>query len=59
MTTGALVLAHLAATRAAWPGVPSSADSVLAAVEQVIGTFAEGREQAQRFAVRQEEARPP
>ncbi|NUK06997.1 helix-turn-helix domain-containing protein [Streptomyces lunaelactis] len=57
----ALVVKHLAATRAAWPGgsvtaVAASADSVLAAVEQAVDAFAEGHERAQRLAVRQEEA---
>lgn len=51
----ALVGAHLAATRDAWPG-GAAADSVLAAVQQAIDAFAEGYEQAQRLAVRQEEA---
>ncbi|MFK4149663.1 PucR family transcriptional regulator [Streptomyces sp. NPDC004065] len=52
----ALVGAHLAATRAVWPGTPGSADSTLAAVQQAIDAFAEGYERAQRLAVRQEEA---
>ncbi|MEU5595594.1 helix-turn-helix domain-containing protein [Streptomyces sp. NPDC020298] len=52
----ALVRAHLAATRAAWPGAPGSTDSALAAVQQVVDAFAEGYERAQRHAVRQEEA---
>lgn len=52
----ALVGAHLAATRAAWPDTPGSADCVLAAVHQVVDAFAEGYERAQRLAVRQEEA---
>ncbi|MEV1078763.1 helix-turn-helix domain-containing protein [Streptomyces sp. NPDC050211] len=52
----ALVGAHLAATRAAWPGTPGSADSVLAAMQQAVDAFAEGYERAQRLAVRQEEA---
>ncbi|MFD7279474.1 PucR family transcriptional regulator [Streptomyces sp. NPDC059862] len=52
----ALVGAHLAATRAAWPSGPSSADSTLAAVQQAVDAFAEGYERAQRLAVRQEEA---
>jgi sugar diacid utilization regulator len=52
----AMVGGHLAAARAAWPNAPCSADSVLAAVEQVIDAFAEGYERAQRMAVRQEEA---
>lgn len=52
----ALVNAHLAATRAAWPEVPGSADSALAAMQQVVDAFAEGYERAQRLAVRQEEA---
>lgn len=52
----ALVRAHLAATRAAWPGDPGSADSTLAAVQQAVDAFAEGYERAQRHAVRQEEA---
>ncbi len=52
----ALVNAHLFAARANWPGAPGSADSALAAVQQVIDAFAEGYEHAQRLAVRQEEA---
>ncbi|HET6857687.1 MAG TPA: helix-turn-helix domain-containing protein [Streptomyces sp.] len=52
----ALVIKHLSATRAAWPGAAASADSVLAAVEQAVDAFAEGYERAQRMAVRQEEA---
>ncbi|MBE8472279.1 PucR family transcriptional regulator [Streptomyces justiciae] len=52
----ALVVTHLAAARAAWPDAPGSADSTLAAVQQVIDAFAEGYERAQRLAVRQEEA---
>ncbi|MFE7901721.1 PucR family transcriptional regulator [Streptomyces sp. NPDC057424] len=51
-----LISAHLTATRAAWPADPSSADGVLAAVQQAIDAFAEGFERAQRQAVRQEEA---
>ena len=38
----ALVNIHLTAARAAWPTVPGSADSALAAVQQVIDAFAEG-----------------
>ncbi|MFF7237597.1 helix-turn-helix domain-containing protein [Streptomyces collinus] len=52
----ALVVAHLAAARAAWPGTPGSADSTLAAVQQAIDAFAEGYEHAQRLAMRREEA---
>ncbi|WP_155056848.1 PucR family transcriptional regulator [Streptomyces blattellae] len=52
----ALVGAHLAAARAAWPSAPGSADSVLAAMQQAVDAFAEGYERAQRLAVRQEEA---
>lgn len=52
----ALVSAHLAAARAAWPATPGSADSALAAVHQVVDAFSEGYERAQRNAVRQEEA---
>lgn len=52
----ALVNAHLAATRAAWPETPGSADCTLAAVQQVVDAFAEGYGRAQRLAVRQEEA---
>ncbi|KAF0646084.1 PucR family transcriptional regulator [Streptomyces fradiae] len=51
----ALVVAHLAATRAAWPG-GRTADSVLAAVQQAVDAFAAGYEGAQRLAVRREEA---
>ncbi|CAM5649868.1 hypothetical protein SGRIM119S_03953 [Streptomyces griseorubiginosus] len=47
----AVVVAHLAAARAAWPDVPGSADNTLAAVQQVIDAFAEGHERAQRQAV--------
>ncbi|OLZ62577.1 regulator [Streptomyces sp. IMTB 2501] len=55
----ALVVAHLAATRAAWPATGGSAESslaTLAAVEQAIDAFAEGYERAQRLTVRREEA---
>ncbi|MFG2887504.1 PucR family transcriptional regulator [Streptomyces sp. NPDC048297] len=52
----ALVVAHLAAARAAWPAAPGSADSTLAAVEQAVDALAEGYERAQRLAVRREEA---
>ncbi|MFR0355659.1 PucR family transcriptional regulator [Streptomyces sediminimaris] len=52
----ALVGAHLAAARAVWPDTRGSADSTLAAVQQVVDAFAEGYERAQRLAVRQEEA---
>ncbi|MFE8944260.1 PucR family transcriptional regulator [Streptomyces sp. NPDC007856] len=55
----ALIVAHLAATRAAWSAVPGSAESslaTLAAVEQAIDAFAEGYERAQRLTVRREEA---
>ncbi|MFF3246887.1 PucR family transcriptional regulator [Streptomyces sp. NPDC002870] len=50
----ALIVKHLAVTRAAWPD--TAAAGVLAAVEQAIDAFAEGYEGAQRLAVRQEEA---
>lgn len=56
----ALVRMHLAETRTTWPqsatGVPATADSVLAAVEQAVDAFAEGFERAQRLTVRREEA---
>ncbi|MHC3467839.1 PucR family transcriptional regulator [Streptomyces sp. 7R007] len=52
----ALVNAHLVATRSAWPATQGSADSTLAAVQQVIDAFADGYERAQLHAVRQEEA---
>ncbi len=52
----ALVSAHLAAARTAWPGSPGSVDGALAAVQQVVDAFAEGYERAQFVAVRQEEA---
>ncbi|MFI6492518.1 PucR family transcriptional regulator [Streptomyces sp. NPDC050564] len=52
----ALVSAHLSAARAAWSTTPGSADSTLAAIQQVIDAFAEGYERAQLLAVRQEEA---
>ncbi|MFD5016210.1 PucR family transcriptional regulator [Streptomyces chartreusis] len=52
----ALVNAHLHAARAAWPTAPGTADSALAATQQVIDAFAEGYERALRQAVRQEEA---
>ncbi|MEU5532065.1 helix-turn-helix domain-containing protein [Streptomyces sp. NPDC020362] len=52
----ALVVAHLAAARADWPGQAGSVDSTLAAVQQAIDAFAEGYERAQRLAVRREEA---
>ncbi len=52
----ALVHAHLAATRHAWPSTTRHTDSVLAAVEQAVDAFSEGYERAQRLAVRREEA---
>nr|WP_107071316.1 PucR family transcriptional regulator [Streptomyces sp. SCSIO ZS0520] len=52
----AMVSSHLAAARTDWPGVPGSADSVLAALQQAVDAFAEGYERAQRLAVRREEA---
>ncbi|MFG2479859.1 PucR family transcriptional regulator [Streptomyces fagopyri] len=53
----ALVGAHLTATQNNWPaGQAVSAACVLAAAAQAIDAFAEGYEQAQRHAVRQEEA---
>lgn len=55
----ALIVAHLAATRAAWPAGPGSTESTLAAlaaVEQAVDAFAEGYERAGRLAVRREEA---
>ncbi|MGW1408184.1 PucR family transcriptional regulator [Streptomyces sp. NPDC002403] len=56
----ALVVRHLAATRAGWPLSTSAdgaaTDSVLAAVEQAVDAFAEGFERAQRMTVRREEA---
>ncbi|MGW1157496.1 PucR family transcriptional regulator [Streptomyces sp. NPDC002519] len=52
----AMVSAHLAAARTAWPSTPGSADSTLAAIQQAVDAFAEGYELAQRLAVRQEEA---
>ncbi|MGV9352507.1 PucR family transcriptional regulator [Streptomyces misionensis] len=55
----ALVVAHLAAARGAWPVGPGSAESTLAAlaaVEQAVDAFAEGYERAQRLTVRREEA---
>ncbi|MEU1566876.1 helix-turn-helix domain-containing protein [Streptomyces mirabilis] len=52
----ALASAHLSAARAAWPTTPGSADSTLAAIQQVIDAFAEGYERAQFLAVRKEEA---
>ncbi|MDI3405317.1 PucR family transcriptional regulator [Streptomyces cavernicola] len=51
-----LVRAHLAATRAEWPGEVAAADAVLAAVEGCVDAFIEGYERAQRLAVRQAEA---
>ncbi|WP_151771291.1 PucR family transcriptional regulator [Streptomyces abyssomicinicus] len=58
-----MVSAHLAAAREAWPaaaggpgGGRGSADRALAAVQQVVDSFAEGYERAQRQAIRQEEA---
>ncbi|WP_212910920.1 CdaR family transcriptional regulator [Streptomyces sp. TS71-3] len=51
-----LISAHLSATRTAWPRDPGAADRTLAAVQQAIDAFAEGYENAQRLAVRQEEA---
>ncbi|MBK3645510.1 CdaR family transcriptional regulator [Streptomyces sp. MBT33] len=52
----ALIVAHLTATRAAWPAAPGSADSTLAAMTQVVDALAEGYEHAQLVAVRREEA---
>ncbi|WP_405021469.1 PucR family transcriptional regulator [Kitasatospora sp. NBC_00070] len=54
----ALVQAHLAAARSAWPlsGASDRTAGVLSAVEQAVDAFAEGHERAQRLAVRQEEA---
>ncbi|EPD95396.1 MULTISPECIES: PucR family transcriptional regulator [Streptomyces] len=52
----ALVGAHLAAARAAWPSLPGDADSLLAGMQQAVDAVAEGYERAQRQAVRQEEA---
>ena len=55
----ALVVAHLAAARGAWPMGPGSTESTLAAlaaVEQAVDVFAEGYERAQRLTVRREEA---
>ncbi|WEO96326.1 helix-turn-helix domain-containing protein [Streptomyces sp. FXJ1.172] len=55
----ALIVAHLAATRAAWPAGPGSTESTLAtlaALEQAVDAFAEGYERAQRLTVRREEA---
>ncbi|MEU1184292.1 helix-turn-helix domain-containing protein [Streptomyces sp. NPDC005820] len=52
----ALVSAHLAAARSVRPDSPGSADSTLAAVQQVVDALAEGYERAQRLAVRREEA---
>ncbi|KPI06690.1 transcriptional regulator, CdaR [Actinobacteria bacterium OK074] len=53
----ALVAAHLTATRTNWPTASGTcADDVLAAAAQAVDAFAEGYEQAQRHAVRQEEA---
>lgn len=49
----ALISAHLTAART---GRPGPADSAPAAVQQVVDTFTEGYEHAQRLAVRQEEA---
>lgn len=55
-TLRSLVMSHLAETRAAWPGLPGTADSVLSAVEQTVEALCEGYERAQQFAVRQQEA---
>ncbi|MFF2809782.1 PucR family transcriptional regulator [Streptomyces sp. NPDC058000] len=53
----ALVNAHLAVARAAWPRSASApADSVLAALAQAVDALAGGYERAQHLAVRQEEA---
>ncbi|MER6026570.1 helix-turn-helix domain-containing protein [Streptomyces sp. NPDC001851] len=55
----ALLVAHLAAARAAWPAGPGSTESTLAAlaaVEQAVDAFAEGYERAQRLTMRREEA---
>ncbi|MCK7622591.1 helix-turn-helix domain-containing protein [Streptomyces sp. RS10V-4] len=53
----ALVNAHLAVTRAAWPRSASApADSVLAVLAQAVDALAGGYERAQHLAVRKEEA---
>lgn len=56
----ALVVRHIAETRAAWPlgatADGAATDSVLAAVEQAVDAFADGFERAQRMTVRREEA---
>ncbi|MFS4093393.1 PucR family transcriptional regulator [Streptomyces sp. AF1A] len=55
----ALVVAHVAAARAAWPAGPGTTEgtlAALAAVEQAIDAFADGYERAQRLTVRREEA---
>lgn len=51
-----VVAVHLEAARSAWPGAPASTDSVLAVMTQAIDALAEGYDQAQHFAVRQQEA---
>ncbi|MCS0605869.1 helix-turn-helix domain-containing protein [Streptomyces sp. LP11] len=51
-----LVVAHLAMARTAWPARAGSVDGALAAVQQAVDAFAEGYEDAQRLAVRREEA---
>ncbi|MFB6839184.1 PucR family transcriptional regulator [Streptomyces sp. NPDC056361] len=52
-----LVRAHLAAARALGPGLTrAAAEHLLASVEQSVDAFAEGHEQAQRLAIRQDEA---
>ncbi|MCX4787803.1 helix-turn-helix domain-containing protein [Streptomyces sp. NBC_01221] len=47
---------HLEAARSAWPGPPVPVDSALAVMSQAIDALAEGYDQAQHFAIRQQEA---
>ncbi|WP_436773240.1 PucR family transcriptional regulator [Yinghuangia sp. YIM S09857] len=63
-----MVVGHLAATRAAWPGLSgikgavgqrdlsAAALAVLGATEQAVDAFSQGYDHAQRLAVRREEA---
>lgn len=55
-TLRSLVVRHLAAARAAWPGGATGADGVLAAVQLAVEALCEGYERAQQLAVREQEA---
>lgn len=55
-TLRSLVVRHLAAARAAWPGGATGAGGVLAAVQLAVEALCEGYERAQQLAVREQEA---